>query len=79
MYLEVAHLIRRHFLNIPYCSCHLIISAGLDPVNATTQSLRRTALGFRNDEAFKTTICSHCGGLQFSTKPLDPQMNYKKL
>jgi transposase len=60
---QVAWLIRRHLSNVVTYHRHRLTNAGLEPVNATIQWVKKTARGFRNAEHFKTAIYFHCGGL----------------
>jgi len=60
---EVAKLIQRHLPNELTYLTHGLTNAGVEAVNATIQSIKKSARGFRNVEHFMTAIYFHCGRL----------------
>ncbi len=60
---KVAHLLKRHLLNILTYATHRLTNAVAEGLNSKIQQVTKMAYGYRNTEHFKTAIYFHCGGL----------------
>ena len=67
---RVARMIRGHWDGVMNAATNLITNARSESTNATIQSLKRRACGYRNRENFRNAIYFHLGGLDLYPETL---------
>jgi transposase len=66
--IKVAQMLKRHLDNVLTYLTHRITNAVTEGLNAKIQWIKYAARGFRNREAFKSSILFHCGGLDLEAR-----------
>jgi transposase len=61
---KLAHTIKNHLTQILNYIDKPVSNGPLEAINATIETIKRRACGFRNRHHFRTAILFHCGGLQ---------------